>query len=298
VACAQPSNLSARPVPCVSPEKRTALDEMAPPSFKDLGKSLNELFDKGFSYRQTAQVKTDVAGVGVTTNLELKDFNAVTGNVEAKFSEGDLSGTVSANNDLLVKATVKMANVADGVNVNVGVDTDTNGNAGFDYKNDSLSVDVGACLKDATHVTASVAAAVSDSVNVGGIVRYDATTDKLERYDAKMTLKNADMGFSLGTGAKFSSFNFGVLYPVQDNVTVGTIATYDTKGESFSFAVAGQYSCHPSVDMKAKFNSSDATAAASLQHKLNDNFTYGLCASASVPAFSGVKYGVGLKCSF
>mmetsp|Transcript_16042 Transcript_16042/g.18151 ORF Transcript_16042/g.18151 Transcript_16042/m.18151 type:complete len:279 (+) Transcript_16042:201-1037(+) len=245
---------------------------MAPPKFKDISKSANDLMNNDYCFDRKFKLKSKTTnGVELTSELSMKP-KGVSAKLTSKFSpfEGisvdKLSVTTAGR--FITEASLK--NAMDGVSLKVkaedGASMAPAGELCLDYKADNaivnLSVDVveGPTLKGASAFS-------YEGFVFGGELKYNTAFDNkdakasLEDYNAAVAYKGADYTASLSTKKKASQYNVAVHHKVSKGVEVATTYAHSSK----LLTIGGIYKFDDATKFQGKIDSKGTVSANVIQ---------------------------------
>jgi voltage-dependent anion channel protein 2 len=245
---------------------------MAPPKFKDISKSANDLMNNDYCFDQKFKLKSKTSnGVELTSELTMKP-KGVNAKLTSKFtpfqgiSVDKLCVTTAGR--FITEATLKDA--MEGVSLKVkaedGASMAPAGELCLDYKADNaivnLSVDVveGPTLKGATAFS-------YEGFVLGGELKYNTSFDtkdakaSLEDYNAGIAYKGADYTASVSTKKKATQYNVAVHHKVSKDVEVATTYAHSSK----LLGIGGIYKFDDATKFQGKVNSQGIVSANVIQ---------------------------------
>jgi len=142
----------------------------------------------------------------------------------------------------------------------------------------------------------STCVGVAPGINLGGDLSYNISGDKagLSSYNVGASYAAGDLSASVTSASKISSFNLGVLYKVNADLSLASSTSHSAAKAFNVAAIGGAYSGLGNFGtIKAKVGSNGVTSACLVKEiapKVN------LTASGSISGadFSTFKYGIGL----
>lgn len=212
---------------------------MAPPKFKDVAKSANDLMSNDYCFDQKFKLKTKTTnGVELTSELTMKP-KAVSAKLTSKFtpfqgiSVDKLCVTTAGR--FITEATLKDA--MEGMSLKVKAEDGANqapaGELCVDYKSDNLVVNSSVDVVDGPTLKGAATFSYEGFI-FGGQLKYNTAFDKdagasLDDYNAAVAYKGADYTASVNTTKKASQYHVGVHHKVSKDVEIATTYAHSSK---------------------------------------------------------------------
>ncbi|KAI9512378.1 eukaryotic porin/Tom40 [Russula earlei] len=249
-----------------------SLPQPVPPSWKDLGKSSNDLLGKDYHFNGTSlEVKTSTPSnvtFKVEGNRDSKSSH-VTGNLEGKYSDKGhgLTITQAWTTHNALRTQIELENqIAKGLKL----ETTTN----FHLEKNTKSVLLGAAYKQpGLHSRAVLdvfkgptftadAVVGRDGFLFGAEASYNVTEGRVSKYSAAGGFSAPEYAVTLHCLSNFSTFAASYYHRVSPDVEAGAKAVYDTNATSPSVAleVGTKAYLDSAAFIKAKINNAGILA--------------------------------------
>lgn len=240
-----------------------------PPSWKDLGKSSNDLLSKDFPISGAAlEVKTKTPSNVTFKVAGFRDTKSslINGDIEAKYSDpkNGFTYTQAWTTTNLIRAQVELENqIAKGLKLDVFTsvvgDKDSRKNVVVNatYKQPGLHsrafVDV---LKGPIFTADAVVG--RDGFLAGAEASYNVTDGRITRYAAAVGFSAPEYAVTLHGLGNFNTFGASYYHRVSRQVEAGAKAVYDGKAPTagMSLEVGAKASLDPTAYVKGKINNS------------------------------------------
>jgi len=264
------------------------------PKFSDISKGPNDLLSDDYTSANTLKCKTKAGPVAVTIETERSDSGALSSKVGTKFALYGLSFDkvqAKANgSSVLETSLVPCPGCKVTFKANKGADLGVTYTRGNIVSTGSLDV------LNMSKVSASSCVGLASGINVGGSLSYNLSGDKagVSAYNAGASYASGPLFASVTSASKMSSFNAGILYKVNSDITLASNTTHSA-GSAFDLvAVGGSYSGSSFGTIKAKLGSNGVTSAC-LVKEISPKVNLTASGSVSGGDFSTFKYGLGLS---
>jgi len=149
-------------------------------------------------------------------------------------------------------------------------------------------------VKDMSKFSASACAGVGSGVTVGADVAYSMSgkSGSLSAYNLGASYASGPLFASLTSASKISQYNVGLLYKVNDTVSVASVTSHSASKPLGSFSVGGAYKAKFG-DVKAKIGN-DGNISASLVKEVVPQVNLTVSGTMTGLDSSTFKYGVGI----
>ncbi|THH00191.1 hypothetical protein EW026_g2295 [Hermanssonia centrifuga] len=245
-----------------------SLPQPVPPSWKDLGKSSNDLLGKDFPFAGTAlEVKTSTpsnVAFKVTGNQNAKT-NLINGELEAKYTDKShgLVFTQAWTTANYLRTQVEAENhLAKGLkfDLNASLVPDGAGKTALfttTYKQPGLHTRAFLDLFRGPTFTADTVIG-RDGFLLGAEASYNVTEGKVSRYAAAVGFSAPEYAVTLHGLGNLSTFSASYYHRVSPDVEAGAKAIYDTKAttQGVSLEVGAKAYLDSAAFVKAKINNS------------------------------------------
>jgi len=260
--------------------------------FADIAKGPKDLLNDDYSSKQSLKCKKSAGPIAVTIETERGEGGALTSKIGTKFSYGKLSIDklqATANGGQVLETSLKFA-----PNMKAHFKSGKGADLGIDYTQGNFAATGVLDVLDMSKFSTSACVSLPSGVKAGADATYGLS--------GKTGVIGLNVGAAYATGSlfgvvtsvnKFSSFNVGLLYKVNNQVTVATMSSHSGETPMNLNAVGGVYKADFGT-IKAKYTAGgivSATLVKDLASKLT--LTASGSASASDPA-STFKYGLGI----
>lgn len=263
------------------------------PKFADLSKGPNDLLSDDYTSANTLKCKTKAGPVAVTIETERSASGSLSSKVCTKFSLYGLSFDkvqAKANgSSVLETSLVPCEGCKVTFKANKGADL------GFTYTKGNVVSTGSLDVMNMSKVSASSCIGLSSGINVGGNLSYNLSGSKsgISGYNVGASYASGPLYASVTSASKLSSFDAGVLYKVNSDVTLASNTTHSADNAFDLVAIGGSYTGSSFGTIKAKLGSDGVTSACVVKEiapKVN------LTASGSVSGgdLATFKYGIGI----
>ncbi|KAL9180125.1 LOW QUALITY PROTEIN: hypothetical protein ACHAXT_008095 [Thalassiosira profunda] len=246
--------------------------------FSDISKPSKDLLNDDYTARERP------VPIGVTIETERSAAGTLSSKVGGKFAYAGLNfDKVQAKADGLQCAR-DLPRPLRGVTFKANKGADL----GVEYTAGKITTTGALDVLNMSKLSASTCASVAPGINLGGDL------GGLSSYNVGASYATGPLFASVTTASKFSTFNVGVLYKVNGDLSLASSTTHTSGKACDVLAIGGAYSGLAGVGtIKAKVGSNGITSACVVKEvapKVN------LTASGSISGtdFSTFKYGVGI----
>lgn len=244
-----------------------------------------------YSTKISLKCKKNAGDVAVTIETERGSGGALSSKVGTKFAYGkvkfDKAQHTTDGGYVLETSLEAMDGISLFFKGNKGADL------GIDYTKGKFFGTGVLDVKDMSKLSASACVGLDSGLKLGGDAVY-ALSGKtgISAFNVGASYSTGPVFASLTTSSKLSQFNVGLLYKVNNDISLASQTTHSSSKAFDLIAVGGLYKS-PIADFKAKVGS-DGVISASVIKEVASKVT--LTASGSVTAsdLSTFKYGIGI----
>jgi voltage-dependent anion channel protein 2 len=251
-----------------------------------------DLLTDDFTTSISLKCKKSAGPVAVTIETTRCAKGALSSKVGSKFAYSGLSFDkvqATASGGHVLETSYKAApGVVLSFKGNKGADL------GVDYTNGSLFATGVLDVKDMSKLSASACLGMSSGAKIGGDATY-ALSGKtgITSFNLGASYATGPVFASVTTSSKFAEFNLGLLYKVNNDLTLASKTTHSSSKVCDCVGVGAAYKA-PVGLVKAKF-ASGGVLSASFIKDVAPSVTLTLSGSIVASDMSDFKYGVGLS---
>eukprot|EP00581_Thalassiosira_minuscula_P018332 CAMPEP_0183721176 /NCGR_PEP_ID=MMETSP0737-20130205/13544_1 /TAXON_ID=385413 /ORGANISM="Thalassiosira miniscula, Strain CCMP1093" /LENGTH=265 /DNA_ID=CAMNT_0025951147 /DNA_START=65 /DNA_END=862 /DNA_ORIENTATION=- len=261
--------------------------------FSDISKPSKDLLSDDYTSGVTLKAKGKAGPIAVTIETERSAAGTLSSKVGGKFSYAGLNfdkvQMKADGSNVLETSLVPCPGCKMTFKANKGADLGVTYTAGSATTTGSLDV------LGMSKVSTSTCIGVGSGINLGGDLSYNLSGDKagLSSYNVGASYASGPVFASVTTASKFGQFNVGVLYKVNNDLSVASSTTHSSGKACDVLAFGGAYTGSSMGTIKAKVGSNGVTHACLIKEvapKVN------LTASGSISGtdVSTLKYGIGI----
>ena len=163
-----------------------------------------------------------------------------------------------------------------------------------DYTKGSFFATTQLDVMDMNKCSASASFAHGSGITFGGATDYSlAGKSGFTAYDVGMKYTHGPLVGSVTTSSKLSTFNIGLLYKINDDITVASQTTHSSAKTCDVLAIGGLYKA-PFGNVKAKIGSNGVLSAALIK-EVAPKVMVKASGSVSTSDFSDFKTGLGIE---
>jgi len=259
--------------------------------FADIAKGPKDLLSDDFTTKISLKCKKDAGPVTVTIETERGAKGALSSKVGTKFAYSALSFDkfqAAPDGGYVLETSYK---VAPGFSLsfkgNKGADL------GLDYVQGNLFATGVLDVKDMSKVSTSACVGLAGGVHVGGDATYSlAGKTGITGVNFGTSYVSGPVFASVTTSSKFAQFNLGLLYKVNNDLTLASQTSHSSSKLCDCLGVGAAYKA-PIGLIKAKY-SSGGVVAASIVKEVAPKVTLTLSGSIVASDLSDFKYGFGI----
>lgn len=253
---------------------------------------LLDLLSDDYSSSITLKCKKGAGPVAVTIETERSAGGALSSKVGTKFSYAGLSvdkGQLKADGGRVLETSIKPCpGVKVSFKANKGADLCVDYTKGNFYATSVLDI------LDQSKFAATASLVLPSGFAFGASTNYAlAGKTGFTAYDIGAKYSQGPLLAAVTTSGKLSTFNLGVLYKVNDEVTIASQTTHSSAKTCDVLAIGGLYKA-PFGDVKAKIGSNGMLSAA-LIREIAPKVTLKASGSVSTSDFSNFKTGLGIE---
>jgi len=257
--------------------------EFVPPTFKDFGKSLSDLFTKKYSYDHSFKVKSRADNLNLEAGVTAKD-GALNGHIKDKYKHADL-GDIEAEFTTTGKVDVSLKNakLVKGVTVKIGATDKPNGKIDVVYKQDAFTGGLNFDVSQSKTVAEATGVVGTDGVSVGGQLQYglnhdpkSSDADGLLDYNGGIEYTQDSYTMTVKTAKKADNLAGSYIHKVSYDFTVGAQIEYSIPTNARLLTIGGQYQLTSDTLLQGKFNTNGLISTMVQQRLLNPEVKIGL----------------------
>ena len=250
-----------------------------------------DLLSDDFTSSISLKCKKNAGPVAVTIETERGSGGALSSKVGSKFSYAGLSFDkiqMKADGGHVLETSLKVA---------PGVSVAFKGNKGadvcVDYTNGNIFATGMLDVKDMSKISTSACLGLASGMKVGGDLTYGLSGKTgVTAFNVGGSYATGPIFASLTTSSKFSQFNIGLLYKVNNDLSLASQTSHSSAKACDVLSVGGSYKVPSVGTMKAKLGS-DGIVSACLIREVASKVT--VTGSVSInTSGDNFKYGVGI----
>jgi len=259
--------------------------------FDDFSKGPNDLLNDDYTTKTTLKCKKAAGPVAVTIESDRSKEGSIASKVGLKASYAGLSfdkiqfkpcGAYALETSMVPYAGTKMTfKGAKGAVL------------GLDYAKGNLLASGSMDVKDMSNVSASASLGLAEGIKLGGSATYGLKgAAGLTAFNVGATYAKGPLYTSLITASKISQVNAGVLYKVNNTLTLASVSSHSKAKPLEAITVGGSYQASFG-NVKAKVNN-DGILSACLVKDVAPKVSVTLSGTAPASDISNIKYGIGI----
>jgi len=251
------------------------------------------LLSEDYSVGISLKCKKAAGPVGVTIEAERASSGTISSKVGTKFSYGGVNFDkvqLKADGSQVFETSLPICSP-----VLLTFKGGKGADLGLEYTNKSFVATAAVDVKDLSRVSTSACVGVGSGIFVGADATYSMSKApaSLSAYNVGASYSKGPLVLSATSGSKITQLNIGMLYKVNDSLTLASSTTHTSAKPIGSFTVGGAYKAATFGTIKAKISTGgkvDAVLVKEVAPKVD------LKASGSISAFdpSTFKYGIGI----
>jgi voltage-dependent anion channel protein 2 len=261
--------------------------------FGDISKPSKDLLSDDYTSSITLKAKVKAGPIGITIETDRSAAGALSSKVGGKFSYAGLNfDKIQAKPDgshVLETSLVPLPGCKLTFKANKGADLGVEYTAGTTKTTASLDV------LNMSKFSKSFCIGVAPGINVGGNLSYNISGDKagLSSYNCGASYATGPLSASVTSASKFSQFNVGVLYKVNNELSLASMTTHSSGKALNLVAIGGAYTGGSVGTIKAKIGS-DGIASACVITEVAPKVNLTASGSVNGADLSTFKYGIGI----
>ena len=254
-------------------------------------KSFNpDILDEDYTSKVSLKCKKSAGPVAVTIETTRGSGGALSSKVGTKFSYAGLAfdkvQLAADGSKVLETSLVPASGTKLSFKGNKGADL------GCDYKSGSFVATGKLDVKELSKFSTSACVGLSSGVVVGGSAAYSIAKSSLSAFDIGASYTTGPLFASVTTGNKVSTFNAGLMYKVNNELSVASMSVHSAENPLESFTVGGAYKASVG-DVKAKVDNNGLISACLIK-EIAPKVTATASGSVSAKDPSTFKYGLGI----
>jgi len=261
--------------------------------FGDISKPSKDLLSDDYTSSVNLKAKVKAGPIGITIETERSPAGTLSSKVGGKFAYAGLNfDKLQAKADgshVLETSLVPLPGCKLTFKANKGADL------GVEYTAGAMTTTASLDVLNMSKFSKSFCIGVAPGINVGGNMSYNISGSKagLSSYNCGANYATGPLSASVTSASKLSQFNVGVLYKVNDDLSIASMTTHSSTKAVDLVSIGGAYTGGSMGVIKAKIGSDGITSACvvtEIANKVN------LTASGSLSGtdFSTFKYGIGI----
>jgi len=263
--------------------------------FSDFNKAAKDLLNDDYTSAISLKAKKNAGPVGVTIETERSSTGALSSKVGTKIM--NLGGTgfnVDKGQLKADGARVLETHVKPCPGVKVSFKASKGADLIVDYTKGSFFATTQLDVFDMAKCSASASFAHESGVTFGGATNYSlAGKSGFTAYDVGVKYTHGPLLASVTTASKLSSFNVGLFYKVNNDLTVASQTVHSSAKSCDVMAIGGLYKA-PFGNVKAKIGSNGIFSAALIK-EVAPKVLVKASGSVSTSDFSDFKTGLGIE---
>lgn len=261
--------------------------------FSDFAKGPKDLLGDDYTSSLSLKCKKNAGPVGVTIETERGAGGALSSKLSGKFSAYGISvdkGQLKADGGRVLETSMKPCpGVKMSFKANKGADLCIDYTKGNFYATSVLDVlDTSKFSASASFVNPAAGFAFGGAANYALAGKTGFTA-----YDVGLKYSQGPLLASVTSSGKLSNFNIGVLYKVNDELTVASQTSHSSAKSCDILAIGGLYKA-PFGNVKAKIGSNGMLSAVVVKEVV-PKVTVKASGSVSTSDFSNFKTGLGIE---
>lgn len=272
-----------------------------PPQFNKFGKCANDLFKKGFDFRNEVTTKNS-NGKGLTTEMKVTaKGNDLTSSIKGNYKKNNYDGEVSLNTagDIAFKGVVPYK-VHENLKLTLSGSLKPCGTIEAEFAQPSVAGSASANLhKGNTNLKAAVSFG-DDGLSVGGsgaaVVSKDGAFT-VKDYNIGINYAESDYSTSLVTKNMGTSVAVAFAQKIDSTQSFAALYDYDMDKDSSAISLVNSMALDQNTNLKLKFNTSGQLATALTHVVANPHVKVNVAAEFDAKNFSfnANKFGLGLS---
>jgi voltage-dependent anion channel protein 2 len=259
--------------------------------FEDISKGPKDLLTDDYSTKITLKCKKNAGPVAVTIETERGEGGALSFKIGTKFAYAKFNvdkAQATANGGRVLETSLNVApNVKLSFKANKGADLLVDYTSGNFYATGILDV------AEMSKFSTSACLGLPSGITAGGNATYALTGKSgLTGLNVGASYANGPLFASLTSANKFSTVNLGLMYKVNNEISLASMTAHSGDKVCDVDGVGGSYKASFGT-VKAKYTGSGMVSA-SLIKEIAPKVTLTASGTASLSDFSTFKYGLGI----
>lgn len=254
-----------------------------------------DLLNDDYSSAITLKAKKNAGPIGVTIETERSSSGALSSKIGTKvMNVGGTGfnvdkGQVKADGSRVLETHVKPC-----PGVKISFKSSKGADVIVDYTKGNLFATTQLDVLDMSKCSAAASFAHASGVTFGGAANYGLSGKTgLTAYDVGVKYTHGPLLASVTSASKLATFNIGLLYKVNDDITLASQTTHSSDNRCQVLAVGGLYKA-PFGNVKAKLGSNGILSAALIK-EVAPKVLVKASGSVSTSDFSDFKTGLGIE---
>jgi len=259
--------------------------------FDDFANGPNDLLNDDYTTKSTLKCKKAAGPIAVTIESDRSKEGAISSKVGLKSSYAGLSfdkiqfkpcGDYALETSMKPYAGTKMT-----FKGGKGADL------GLEYTKSNLFATGSLDVKDMSKLSASASLGLAEGIKLGGSATYGLKgTTGFSAFNVGATYANGPLYTSVLTASKLSQVNAGILYKVNDTLTIASVSSHSKAKPLGAMTFGGSYKA-AFGNVKAKVNN-EGVLSACLVKEIVPKVSVTVSGTAPVSDISNIKYGIGI----
>lgn len=272
-----------------------------PALFKNIAKSVKDLFDEKFKDKRELVLKSTTAnGTKLETGAHTSG-SGYDGHVKATHKNSDI-GTfeVELGTEGTAKYSLKSDKVADGTTIKLTGDQDPTGKFDVEYRKDFLAFALNLAASSVKANAAASAVVGFDGLAVGGETSFDIKKQDLKDYNAGVEYADTDFTVSVKTEDKANKINLGFVQQVSAALAAGATVGYNIGTNERLLTLGSKYNFGAKNDTYVILKGNTAgTIASYFEHRIaNPSVSIGLMQEYKAQKASATPEKFGITLTF
>jgi len=259
--------------------------------FSDIAKGPKDLLGDDYTTKTTLKCKKNAGPVAVTIETERGEAGALSSKIGTKFAYAKFNvdkAQATANGGRVLETSMMVA-----PGVKLSFKSNKGADLGIDYKSGNFCATGKFDAANMSKVSSSACIALPSGIIAGGDATYDLGEKAgLSGLNFGASYTHGQLSASVTSASKFSQFNLGLLYKVNDDLTLASQTSHSSEKTMDIGGVGGAYKA-PFGTIKAKYAGSGQVSA-SLIKDVAPKVSLTASGTVDVSDFSTFKYGFGL----
>eukprot|EP00934_Nitzschia_sp_Nitz4_P003773 Nitzschia sp. Nitz4//scaffold114_size70088//21615//22579//NITZ4_005975-RA/size70088-processed-gene-0.33-mRNA-1//-1//CDS//3329533417//3763//frame0 len=260
--------------------------------FADIAKAPKDLLNDDYTTKTTLKCKKNAGPVAVTIETERGEGGALSSKIGTKFAYAKFNvdkAQATANGGRVLETSLKVSpNVKLSFKANKGADVLVDYTSGNFYATGILDV------AEMSKVSTSACLGLASGIKAGGDATYALSGKSgLTGLNLGASYTSGPLLASVTSASKFSQVNLGLMYKVNDEITLASMTSHSAEKACDVSGVGGSYKAAFGT-LKAKYTGAGVVSAA-LVKEIAPKVTLTASGTTSLSDFSTFKYGFGIS---